>query len=107
MRKKTVSTPLGTAGAVLQNLDSMPEHFFVLNGDVMVAVDMPRMARQHLERRSDFTALVHPNDHPLDSDLGVSREPTGAGLPGFLEAGFKLDIVRLFESLGFKPVGGF
>jgi D,D-heptose 1,7-bisphosphate phosphatase len=69
VRKKTVSTPLGTAGAVLQNLDSMPEHFFVLNGDVMVAVDMPRMARQHLERRSDFTALVHPNDHPLDSDL--------------------------------------
>jgi D,D-heptose 1,7-bisphosphate phosphatase len=27
------------------------------------------MARAHLDRHSDFTPLVHPNDHPYDSDL--------------------------------------
>jgi len=61
--------PLGTAGALLESLDRLPEHFFVLYGDVMLAVDLQRMARRHLEKSSDFTALAHPNDHPSDSDL--------------------------------------
>ena len=61
--------PLGSAGALVQNLDALPEHFFVLYGDVMAAVDLPRMAQFHLDRQADFTCLAHPNDHPLDSDL--------------------------------------
>lgn len=61
--------PLGNAGALLQALDALPEHFFVLYGDVMVAADLQRMARQHFNKRADFTALAHPNDHPHDSDL--------------------------------------
>jgi D,D-heptose 1,7-bisphosphate phosphatase len=63
------SEPLGSAGALIQNLDVLPDDFFVLYGDVMVAVDLSRMAQFHLDSSSDFTCLVHPNDHPLDSDL--------------------------------------
>ncbi|MEY4964907.1 MAG: hypothetical protein RL274_490 [Pseudomonadota bacterium] len=61
--------PLGNAGAVLQSLDSLPERFFVMYGDVMMAVDLERMARFHLDHVAAFTAFVHPNDHPFDSDL--------------------------------------
>jgi len=61
--------PLGNAGAVIQGLNSLPEHFFVVYGDVMLAVDLERMAEQHLERGADFTTFAHPNDHPQDSDL--------------------------------------
>ena len=61
--------PMGNAGALLQSLDSLPEHFFVLYGDVMLAVDLQRMAKYHIDREANFTALVHPNDHPHDSDL--------------------------------------
>lgn len=61
--------PLGSAGALVQNLGALPEHFFVLYGDVMAAVDLPRMAQFHLDCQADFTCLAHPNDHPLDSDL--------------------------------------
>ena len=61
--------PLGSAGALVQNLDALPEHFFVLYGDVMAAVDLPRMAQFHLDRQADFTCLAHPNDHPPDLDL--------------------------------------
>jgi NDP-sugar pyrophosphorylase family protein len=61
--------PRGTAGAVLQCLDTLPEHFYVLYGDIMVAADLRRMAAFHLERGADFTALVQPTDHPHDSDL--------------------------------------
>lgn len=69
VRVEVESQPLGSAGAVLQSLDSLAEHFFVLYGDTMLAVDLQSMAREHLRRAADFTALVHPNDHPADSDL--------------------------------------
>ena len=63
------SEPLGSAGALIQNLNVLPEDFFVLYGDVMAAVDLSPMAQFHLDSDADFTCLVHPNDHPLDSDL--------------------------------------
>ncbi len=61
--------PLGNAGAVLLSLGNLPARFFVMYGDVMLAVDLARMARFHLDRAAAFTAFVHPNDHPSDSDL--------------------------------------
>ena len=65
----TEDAPLGNAGAILQSLDLLPEHFFVVYGDLMMAVDLERMAKRHLEREADLTILAHPNDHPQDSDL--------------------------------------
>src|SRR6185437_11337415 len=62
-------TPLGNAGLLAASLDALPEQFFVLYGDVMAAVDLARMGAFHLDRGADFTTLVHPNDHPFDSDL--------------------------------------
>ena len=69
VRVLSENEPLGNAGAVLQSLDLLPEHFFVLYGDLMLAVDLARLAKRHLERNADFTMMVHPNDHPHDSDL--------------------------------------
>jgi histidinol-phosphate phosphatase family protein len=61
--------PLGTAGAVLAGFDLLEADFAVLYGDTMVNVDLARIAATHLERKSAATLLLHPNDHPLDSDL--------------------------------------
>lgn len=69
LRIFTEHEPLGNAGAMLQSLDLLPENFIVLFGDVMLAVDLQRIAKVHLEREADVTILVHPNDHPHDSDL--------------------------------------
>ena len=69
IRVRIEDAPLGNAGALVGALDALPEQFFVLYGDVMAAVDLQRLADFHLRRGADFTALVHPNDHPLDSDL--------------------------------------
>ncbi len=65
----TEREPMGNAGALLQSLDLLPEHFFVLYGDLMLAVDLQRVAKRHLDHKADFTVMVHPNDHPQDSDL--------------------------------------
>jgi histidinol-phosphate phosphatase family protein len=61
--------PLGTAGAVLAGYEALDENFLVIYGDTMVNVDLERIGQRHRERAADATLLLHPNDHPLDSDL--------------------------------------
>ncbi len=61
--------PLGTAGAVLDALPGLAERFMVLYGDTVLDVDLARFWRRHIEAGADASLLVHPNDHPHDSDL--------------------------------------
>lgn len=69
IRVEVESSPLGSAGAVIEKLNQLPEEFTVLYGDTMLAVDLNRMTAFHQEHDADVTVLVHPNDHPFDSDL--------------------------------------
>lgn len=68
--------PLGTAGAVLAALDQLADRFIVLYGDTMVNVDLDRLWQAHLRSGAGATLLLHPNDHPWDSDL-VEIDPQG------------------------------
>lgn len=61
--------PRGTAGAALACLDVLEDRFFVIYGDTLFDVDLDRMLAAHQESRADATLLLHPNDHPADSDL--------------------------------------
>ncbi|HEU6448126.1 MAG TPA: HAD-IIIA family hydrolase [Verrucomicrobiae bacterium] len=60
---------LGTAGAVLAGFEKLAGRFVVLYGDTMVNVDLNRIWNAHEKAQADATLLLHPNDHPLDSDL--------------------------------------
>ncbi|SRR6266540_1408880 len=68
--------PLGTAGAVLAGFEWLAKRFLVLYGDTMVNVDLGRLWSAHERGGADATLLLHPNDHPLDSDL-VEMGPNG------------------------------
>jgi histidinol-phosphate phosphatase family protein len=61
--------PLGTAGAVLAGYQALAPRFIVLYGDTMVNVDLGRIWNAHEQVKADATLLLHPNDHPFDSDL--------------------------------------
>lgn len=61
--------PLGTAGAVLAGFEHLAERFLVMYGDTMVNVDLERIWRAHERHQAEATLLLHPNDHPFDSDL--------------------------------------
>lgn len=61
--------PLGTAGAVLAGFEKLAERFVVLYGDTMVNVDLGRIWNAHEQAKAVATLLLHPNNHPLDSDL--------------------------------------
>lgn len=69
VRCEVEGEPLGTAGSVLAALPLLASRFLVLYGDEMVHVDLDRMWRAHAAVDGAATLLLHPNDHPLDSDL--------------------------------------
>ena len=69
IRYQIEKEPLGTAGAVLAGHDLLADTFAVLYGDTMVNVDLGRIRAVHQATKADATLLLHPNDHPLDSDL--------------------------------------
>ena len=60
----------GTAGAVLKILDYLENEFLLMYGDTMLEVDLRRFYQYHAEDlEAAATLFLHPNDHPLDSDL--------------------------------------
>ncbi len=61
--------PLGTAGALRQLENDINEDFLVLSGDVMMNFDLKRLINYHRRKKGIATIIVHPNDHPFDSDL--------------------------------------
>jgi histidinol-phosphate phosphatase family protein len=61
--------PKGTGGALLSALDHLAEQFLVVYGDTLFNVDLNRFVEFHGETDAVATLLVHPNDHPADSDL--------------------------------------
>lgn len=61
--------PLGTAGGVAAIAGGLGATFLVLYGDVMVHMDLKALTRFHRSRKAAATLVVHPTDHPLDSDL--------------------------------------
>lgn len=61
--------PRGTAGALLACLALLEPHFLVVYGDTLFDIDVAKMLVAHLAKRADVTLLLHPNDHPADSDL--------------------------------------
>ncbi|MBN2349962.1 MAG: HAD-IIIA family hydrolase [Bacteroidales bacterium] len=62
-------SPLGTVGGIKEIENILTEDFIVVYGDVMVNMDLNRLITFHKEKKSQCTLVLHPNDHPLDSDL--------------------------------------
>ena len=61
--------PLGTAGCVKEIENELIEDFIVFYGDVMIDMDLKKLIEFHKKNNSVCTLVVHPNDHPYDSDL--------------------------------------
>jgi mannose-1-phosphate guanylyltransferase/phosphomannomutase len=61
--------PLGTAGALRYAASLLQDRFLVLYGDVFIECDLARLWADHSNSRPFATLVVHPNDHPYDSDL--------------------------------------
>jgi D,D-heptose 1,7-bisphosphate phosphatase len=60
---------LGTSGIFPIIKEQLEETFLVLYGDVLFDIDLERLIHFHSTKEADATLVVHPNDHPFDSDL--------------------------------------
>lgn len=60
---------LGTAGALAYLKQYLNKDFFVFYGDTVMDIDLKKMLDCHINNQSDATLLIHPNDHPYDSDI--------------------------------------
>jgi histidinol-phosphate phosphatase family protein len=93
---------LGTAGAVKRAEKLLDDTFFVFYGDIIFDLDLNRLIRAHAERNAIATLVVHPNDHPHDSDIVESdandrivafhskARPRGTIAPNLVSAGVYL-----------------
>ncbi|BAO75045.1 HAD-IIIA family hydrolase [Winogradskyella sp. PG-2] len=62
--------PLSTAGAVKQLEGLIEDRFMVFYGDTIMDIDLANFIDFDLKNRDAIgSILVHPNDHPYDSDL--------------------------------------
>jgi len=62
--------PLSTAGALKQLENVLDDRFMVFYGDTIMDIDLKRFKEfDSAFENSIGTIIVHPNDHPFDSDL--------------------------------------
>jgi len=61
--------PLGTAGSLKEIEDILSMPFLLLYGDTILDINLIELISFHEKKRGVATLVVHPNDHPHDSDL--------------------------------------
>ena len=61
--------PLGTGGCLKTLQKYKKNDYLIIMGDLIFNIDFKKFYLFHKKNKSDFTLLVHPNDHPFDSDL--------------------------------------
>lgn len=100
--------PLGTAGALAQLEPQIKEPFYVIYGDLFLNLDLSRINQFHTNTKGMGVLVVHPNDHPHDSDLVVVGDNSRitSMLPKPRPAGYYQNLVNaavyLFEPTVFK-----
>jgi len=111
----TESAPMGTAGCLSGMANDFKEPVWIVYGDVFMDLDLSRIWDFHHLNKAKMTLVVHPNDHPHDSDL-VEIDPQNrvarfhskprSGNPwlaNLVNAGLYLMNAELFDEIPNKP----
>jgi NDP-mannose synthase len=77
--------PLGTMGPIVTNLDNLPEHFLVMNGDVLTDLSYRDLLEGHRASGDPLTVAVY--DRVVKIDFGVLEigGPSGEHIVDFRE----------------------
>jgi mannose-1-phosphate guanylyltransferase len=78
----TEDVPLGTMGPVVLNLDRLPEHFLVMNGDILTDLDFADLLNRHAAGAAPLTVGTYRRD--VKVDFGV-LEVADEQIVGFRE----------------------
>lgn len=59
-------SPLGTMGPVLRALDALPEHFVVMNADVLTNLNYAELLQAHVRSGAALTVATHHREHRVE-----------------------------------------
>lgn len=76
------NTPLGTMGP-LKLITDLPEHFLVMNGDILTDLNFSNFYKTHCANEQLFTISSYKREHKID--YGVLEKNAESNLTGFLE----------------------
>ena len=62
------SKPLGTGGSLAQLKKYKYKFFLIIDGDLIFNINFKKLVKYHKLKKSNCTLVVHPNNHPHDSD---------------------------------------
>ncbi|MEO6122956.1 MAG: sugar phosphate nucleotidyltransferase [Ilumatobacteraceae bacterium] len=75
-------SPLGTIGPVIGALADCPEHFLIMNGDILTDIDYGHLLDTHIQSRAPLTVATYEREHKVD--FGV-LDITGCHVTRFRE----------------------
>jgi NDP-sugar pyrophosphorylase family protein len=75
-------SPLGTIGPLLSLRDQLPEHFLVMNGDILTDLDYADLYRRHLGAGTELTVATYSRQVKIDFGVLTS---SGGRINGFAE----------------------
>jgi len=82
--------PLGTVGPV-KLIPNLPEHFLVMNGDILTDLDFRGLFRSHVSGNAKLTVATYQREVPID--FGVLEVSSERSVTGFQEKPtFKFDV---------------
>jgi NDP-mannose synthase len=67
-------SPLGTLGPVLQAVDTLPEHFVVVNADVLTSLDFADMLGAHVRSGAALTVATQRREHRVEFGVLDTRD---------------------------------
>ena len=59
---------MGTTGSLFKLKNSKQKLFALIYGDLIFDFNFNELKKFHLKKKYDLTLVIHPNDHPFDSD---------------------------------------
>jgi len=74
--------PLGTMGPVVATRERLPEHFLVMNGDILTDLDYAQLLDAEAASNAPITVATYPRE--VNVDFGV-LEVDGSRITGFTE----------------------
>jgi NDP-sugar pyrophosphorylase family protein len=60
------ASPLGTIGPALTLLDQLPEHFLIMNGDILTDIDFGDLLTTHVRSGAPLTVATYRREHRVD-----------------------------------------
>jgi NDP-sugar pyrophosphorylase family protein len=75
-------SPLGTMGPVVRSLDTLPENFLVMNGDILTDLDFGDVLRTHMSSDASMTIATYAREVKIDFGVLEIRD---SRLTGFVE----------------------